>query len=378
MYKKPFTLWMTGLSGSGKTTIALELKKIYPNTVILDGDELRSSINKDLGFDDVSRAENVRRVSEIAKLFNDNNKNVIVSLISPFEKDRQIAKTIIGDRFYLCYLQCSLAKCQERDVKGLYKKVKNNQIQNFTGISSRYEEPLSYDIKLNTEKTNLKDCIKTIQNKLSLKQKYIVISFGHSSTSTLAASLSQHPNILNSGEILNKNYNYNSYKYSEDGLKSEKIQTLLDEFYNSETKKDCIGFNFHFPHSDFFKDSIFEYVENNNLKIISIKRNPLNVFLHGQERIIFEPKKFEYFLQYYINCYKKVFSMPNEKYLIDMEVYTKDVVRETNKIYEFLGQSYHIFTDYSGNTNSKKLQERIVNYNEVQSYINNLNLNNLF
>jgi adenylyl-sulfate kinase len=150
---------MTGLSGAGKTTLANSIKALHNGIVILDGDELRKTINKDLGFDANSRTENVRRVAEIAKLFNSNGKSVIVSLISPFEKDREIARNIVGIPFKLCYVKCPLETCESRDVKGLYKKARDNQVSNFTGITSKYEEPYEYDIVVDTSHCCLMDCI---------------------------------------------------------------------------------------------------------------------------------------------------------------------------------------------------------------------------
>jgi adenylylsulfate kinase len=109
---KTFTLWLTGLSGAGKTTLAHEIKKHIQNAVILDGDEVRKGLSSDLTFTDDSRRENIRRVSEVCKILNAQGFPVIVSMISPFEEDRNKAKKCIGDGFRLCYVKCSLEKCR--------------------------------------------------------------------------------------------------------------------------------------------------------------------------------------------------------------------------------------------------------------------------
>lgn len=163
---KLFTLWMTGLSGAGKTTLAYSLKELHKGIVILDGDELRSTVNKDLGYDDKSRSENVRRVAEIAKIFNSNGKSTIVSLTTPFEKDRQIAKSIIGNQFKLCYVKCPMETCESRDVKGLYKQARSKQITNFVGVSIKYEEPYYYDMMVDTSRLSLMECIMALDNYL--------------------------------------------------------------------------------------------------------------------------------------------------------------------------------------------------------------------
>lgn len=153
------TIWLTGLSGAGKTTIAHELKKYIPNSIILDGDEIRKGLNKDLSFSDEDRRENVRRIAELCKLLNNNKLNAIVSVISPFEEDRNMAKECIGKGFLLCYLKCSLEKCEERDVKGLYKKANEGELLNFTGVQGIYQFPKSPDITLDTENLTVQQCI---------------------------------------------------------------------------------------------------------------------------------------------------------------------------------------------------------------------------
>lgn len=163
-----FTLWLTGLSGAGKTTLANAVKTNFKSLVILDGDEMRKSLNKDLGYDDASRSENIRRLAEVARLFNLNGHPVIVAAISPFEKDRQLAKSIIGDDlFRLCFVRCSLSKCESRDVKGLYAKARSNKISQFTGIDSVYEIPKYPDILIDTEFSSISECVSIILDGLA-------------------------------------------------------------------------------------------------------------------------------------------------------------------------------------------------------------------
>lgn len=151
----PKTLWFTGLSGSGKSTVANALEKmLYAEgmaTMLLDGDNLRMGLNCDLGFKAEDRIENIRRVAEVAKLMNDAGLIVLVCLISPFEEEREHARTIIGeDSFVEIYMNTSLETCEGRDVKGLYKKARNGEILNFSGISSPYEAPSHPNIVIDT------------------------------------------------------------------------------------------------------------------------------------------------------------------------------------------------------------------------------------
>ncbi|MGV3466149.1 MAG: adenylyl-sulfate kinase, partial [Heyndrickxia sp.] len=150
---KSIIIWLTGLSGSGKSTIAnlLELK-LYENqisTFILDGDNLRSALNKDLGFSIKDREENIRRVGEVAKLFIESGTVVLVTFISPLEKDRRLVRELVDQgEFYEVYVKCPLEHCEKRDPKGLYKKARLGQIPEFTGITSPYEEPTNPEIVL--------------------------------------------------------------------------------------------------------------------------------------------------------------------------------------------------------------------------------------
>ena len=145
MGQKPCTIWMSGLSGSGKSTIANCLEYSLWNqgyhTIILDGDNTRMGLNKNLGFSEEDRVENIRRVSEVCKILNDAGIIVICSFISPFEKNRIEAKNIIGDDFIEFFVDVDISICEERDPKGLYKKARTGEIKEFTGISSPFEIP---------------------------------------------------------------------------------------------------------------------------------------------------------------------------------------------------------------------------------------------
>jgi adenylylsulfate kinase len=149
--QKSPVIWLTGLSGSGKSTIANELAiKLQQEgklAYILDGDNVRMGLNKDLGFSDNDRKENIRRIAEVAKLLSDAGVIVITAFISPFREEREKAKEITGrDNFIEVFVRTSLETCEKRDPKGLYKKARAGEIPMFTGIDSPYEEPLNYDI----------------------------------------------------------------------------------------------------------------------------------------------------------------------------------------------------------------------------------------
>jgi len=167
--QKAFVIWLTGLSGSGKSTIARHLEvslfKRGIRTLILDGDNTRMSINRDLDFSVGGRSENIRRVAEVAKLLNDAGVVVITAFISPFADDRDLAKKIIGaDSFVEVFVDAPLALCIERDVKGLYKKALNGEVDNFTGIDSPYEVPKNSDFTVNTDQYNPDENVKQIMN----------------------------------------------------------------------------------------------------------------------------------------------------------------------------------------------------------------------
>lgn len=167
MGQTPKTIWFTGLSGAGKSTIANALEKALfmqgKYTMILDGDNVRMGLNYDLGFTEKDRIENIRRMAQVSKLMNDAGLITIVSCISPFTHDRQMAKDIIGqDSFIEIYISTSLEECKKRDVKGLYQKAEKGEILNFTGISSPYEPPVNPDIEIDTTKYSVDEAVEII------------------------------------------------------------------------------------------------------------------------------------------------------------------------------------------------------------------------
>lgn len=151
--QKPCVLWLTGLSGSGKSSLANAVeKKLFEkgyHTYLLDGDNVRMGLNKDLSFDEASRNENIRRIAELCKLFVDSGLIVLSAFISPFKKDRDMARALLDEgEFIEIFVDTPLEICEKRDVKGLYKKARNGEIKNFTGISSPYEKPLNAEIHI--------------------------------------------------------------------------------------------------------------------------------------------------------------------------------------------------------------------------------------
>jgi len=175
---KSFTLWLTGLSGAGKSTLAAEIEEWIHHcdgrVYILDGDNTRLGINSDLTFSEEDRAENIRRVAEISRLFNEAGIIVVAAFISPFGDDRMRAKKIIGeDSFMEIYLEASVAVCQERDRNGLYKLAAQGKIKNFTGISSPYEPPVNPDLLLNTDHTSLENCLEIAKKAVIAKMGFV-------------------------------------------------------------------------------------------------------------------------------------------------------------------------------------------------------------
>lgn len=164
--QKAVTIWLTGLSGAGKSTLANEVEKrlfaMGKCTMLLDGDNVRMGLNQNLGFSEEDRVENIRRIAEVSKLMNDAGLIVLTSFISPFRQDRRNAKNIIGERFVEVYISTPLEECEKRDVKGLYKKARNGEISNFTGITSPYEVPEHPDITVDTSKYSLEECVDII------------------------------------------------------------------------------------------------------------------------------------------------------------------------------------------------------------------------
>jgi bifunctional enzyme CysN/CysC len=162
--QRPVTLWLTGLSGSGKSTLAKGLERRLMDMgrpcYVLDGDNLRHGLNRDLGFSPDDRRENIRRVAEVARLMNDAGIIVVTAFISPYREDREMARRIVGgERFIEVHLNTSLAECERRDPKKLYRKARDGQIPEFTGISAPYEEPTTPDLAMDTGEMSVDDCI---------------------------------------------------------------------------------------------------------------------------------------------------------------------------------------------------------------------------
>tara|TARA_A100000164_G_scaffold248381_1_gene221056 strand:+ start:204 stop:797 length:594 start_codon:yes stop_codon:yes gene_type:complete len=172
--QKGVVLWFTGLSASGKTTTANELDKLllqnHNHSYILDGDVFRSGLSSDLSFDKKSREENLRRIRHVAELFCDAGIVTIVTFISPFESDRQKARTLLKEKYIEIFVKVSLGVAEKRDPKGLYKLAREGKISNFTGISSPYEEPKNPEIELNTELSSPKDCAQMVFDYLKNKK----------------------------------------------------------------------------------------------------------------------------------------------------------------------------------------------------------------
>lgn len=173
----PRTIWLTGLSGAGKSTLAswVEQKLVAQNRLafILDGDNVRHGLNRDLGFSPQDRHENIRRVAEVARLFNQAGLIVLVSFISPYIRDRLLAKTIIGaDNFLEVHLSTDLRTCEQRDIKGLYKKARRGEIADFTGISAPYEVPEAPDLRIDTETMSIEQSGQSILNLLASHTRY--------------------------------------------------------------------------------------------------------------------------------------------------------------------------------------------------------------
>ena len=166
--QKGIMLWFTGLSGSGKSTLAIALEReLYNSGIlcrILDGDNIRTGINNNLGFTETDRVENIRRIAEVAKLFVDCGVVTIAAFISPTEQIRQMAADIIGkDDFFEIYVNTPLEICEERDVEGLYKKARQGEIKNFTGISAPFEAPLNPAITIDTSACSLEESVNLLK-----------------------------------------------------------------------------------------------------------------------------------------------------------------------------------------------------------------------
>lgn len=169
-----FILWFTGLSASGKSSVANafahRLFEEGKQAFVLDGDNIRHGLNSDLGFDEVSRKENIRRIGEVAKLFVEGGQIVLTAFISPYREDRQVVRNLVQEgEFIEVFVKCSVEACEKRDPKGLYKKARNNEIPNFTGISAPYEEPINPEIILDTENQTIEECVEQLQALLTEK-----------------------------------------------------------------------------------------------------------------------------------------------------------------------------------------------------------------
>ena len=175
--QKPFVLWFTGLSASGKSTLAnIVEQKMFSmsyKTYLLDGDNVRHGLNKDLGFDEESRIENIRRIGEVSKLFLDTGIIVLTAFISPFKSDRDLVRSLFEKgQFLEVFIDSSLETCENRDPKGMYAKARSGEIKNFTGISSRYENPEKPEIHVINNSITLDEASNQIINYL-VKSNYI-------------------------------------------------------------------------------------------------------------------------------------------------------------------------------------------------------------
>jgi len=165
--QKPCILWFTGYSASGKSTIANAVENILfeqgKMTYLLDGDNVRHGLNKDLGFDDNARVENIRRIGEVSKLFIDAGLIVITAFISPFQKDRDLVRSLVDkDEFIEVFIDTPIEVCEARDPKGLYKKARAGDIPHFTGIGSPYEAPVNPELRVQTDVLSIEECAQFI------------------------------------------------------------------------------------------------------------------------------------------------------------------------------------------------------------------------
>lgn len=162
-------IWLTGYSGAGKSTLAALLQAALPGSVLLDGDTIRRGLNSDLGFTDVDRAENIRRVSEVARLIVASNHIAIVALISPFRADRDLARAKFAPgQFVEVFVDTPLAVAEARDVKGLYRRARQGRLPKFTGVDSPYEAPLNAEIRVDTTVASAAQCTQKILRSLAL------------------------------------------------------------------------------------------------------------------------------------------------------------------------------------------------------------------
>lgn len=170
-----FVIWFTGLSGSGKSTVANAVaKRLFDNGIknyVLDGDNIRHGLNKDLGFSEDDRKENIRRIGEVSKLFVDSAQVVLTAFISPFQADRQVVRDLLeADEFVEVYVKCPIEECEKRDPKGLYVKARQGIISDFTGITSPYEEPAKPELVVETNLYSVEECVDQVIAYLKSRQ----------------------------------------------------------------------------------------------------------------------------------------------------------------------------------------------------------------
>ena len=172
-----FVIWFTGLSGSGKSTLANAVAaRLYNDQVrnyVLDGDNIRHGLNKDLGFSDEDRTENIRRIGEVAKLFVDSGQVVLTAFISPFQADRKLVRDLLEEKEFIeVFVKCPIDTCEQRDPKGLYVKARQGLIKDFTGINSPYEEPVNPELVIDTHSFSIEENVEQVIN--YLKQKELI------------------------------------------------------------------------------------------------------------------------------------------------------------------------------------------------------------
>lgn len=171
--QKGIVVWITGLSGSGKTTLASATEKLFFKegklTQVLDGDNVRTGLNKGLGFSSDDRTENIRRIAEVAKLFKDSGIITFCAFVSPLDQLNQLARTIIGERdFFHVFLTTPIEECERRDVKGLYARARKGEIQKFTGISDVFEKPSRFDLEIDNTRQSVEESSQLLFQTLQL------------------------------------------------------------------------------------------------------------------------------------------------------------------------------------------------------------------
>jgi adenylylsulfate kinase len=171
---KSCVLWFTGLSGAGKSTVANAVEKeLYNHNIrayVLDGDNVRHGLNKNLGFSPEDRTENIRRIGEVSKLFVDAGLFTLTAFISPYREDRDMVRELQGDKEFIeIYVKCSVEECEKRDPKGLYEKARKGEIKGFTGISAPYEEPIKPELTIESDKQSLEESVAKVMSYLKEK-----------------------------------------------------------------------------------------------------------------------------------------------------------------------------------------------------------------